>query len=71
MRDSTFGGRTGSLSATAPHVPPTSCPSCQSPTIVTTAKIPDADSYWRCTQCGDVWNGSRRQVRQQRAPSWR
>jgi predicted Zn finger-like uncharacterized protein len=36
-----------------------SCPGCQSSFIVTTAKIPDADSYWRCMKCGDVWNVAR------------
>jgi predicted Zn finger-like uncharacterized protein len=35
------------------------CPACQSPSIVTTAKVPDADTYWRCTKCGEVWNVSR------------
>ena len=41
---------------------PTSCPACQSSTIVTTAKSPDADSYWRCEHCGEVWNASRSQT---------
>jgi predicted Zn finger-like uncharacterized protein len=41
---------------------PASCPTCHSPSITTTAKIPDSTSYWRCTKCGDVWNHSRRQV---------
>jgi predicted Zn finger-like uncharacterized protein len=36
-----------------------SCPGCQSSFIVTTSKIPDADSYWRCMKCGDVWNVGR------------
>ncbi len=49
-------------------VPPGSCPSCQSVAIVTTAKIPDDRSYWRCTACGEIWNDSRgRNV----ARSWR
>jgi predicted Zn finger-like uncharacterized protein len=39
-----------------------SCPGCQSLSIVTTSKIPDADSYWRCTKCGDVWNMARSRV---------
>jgi predicted Zn finger-like uncharacterized protein len=38
---------------------PTRCPACQSPAIVTTAKNPDVDSYWRCTACGEVWNAAR------------
>jgi hypothetical protein len=40
--------------------------------IVTTAKSPDADSYWRCTACGDVWNDSRRKTTPQYpARGWR
>lgn len=38
---------------------PASCPTCRSSSIVTTAKIPDSSSYWRCTACGHVWNESR------------
>jgi predicted Zn finger-like uncharacterized protein len=49
---------------------PASCPSCQSLSIVTTAKSPDADSYWRCIACGDVWNDSRRQVARDRGRKW-
>jgi predicted Zn finger-like uncharacterized protein len=50
---------------------PASCPACKSSSIVTTAKIPDADSYWRCTSCGEVWNDSRRQTQRYRMPGWR
>jgi predicted Zn finger-like uncharacterized protein len=42
-------------------VTPAACPTCHSPLIVTTAKIPDSASYWRCTKCGEVWNVSRSQ----------
>ena len=42
-------------SATAPApVTPALCPACRSASIVTTAKTPDADSYWRCTSCGEI-----------------
>jgi transposase-like protein len=41
-------------------VSPDVCPSCKSTAITTTSKNPDGDSYWRCTQCGDVWNHTRR-----------
>src|SRR5262249_40411250 len=41
------------------HIP-TACPACQSLSIVTTAKTPDATSYWRCISCGEIWNTSRR-----------
>ena len=50
------------LGAAPAAVIPTSCPACQSSTIVTTAKSPDADSYWRCEHCGEVWNASRSQT---------
>jgi transposase-like protein len=39
---------------------PTSCPICRSTSIKTAAKTPDSLSYWRCTSCGEIWNGSRR-----------
>jgi predicted Zn finger-like uncharacterized protein len=56
---------------TDPHITPASCPSCQSSSIVTTAKSPDADSYWRCTACGEVWNASRMQTNAYGARRWR
>lgn len=39
---------------------PTQCPSCGGQSLVTTAKVPSAESYWRCDGCGEVWNDSRR-----------
>jgi len=62
--------RTPSTSSAA-AVTPASCPACQSTLIVTTAKIPDADSYWRCRSCGEVWNASRMRTDWNRAPKWR
>ncbi len=50
---------------------PTSCPACQSSSIVTTAKVPDRDSYWRCKDCGEVWNNSRSQSPHRGASQWR
>jgi predicted Zn finger-like uncharacterized protein len=38
---------------------PSFCPTCRSSSIVTTAKVPDAGSYWRCTTCGEIWNAQR------------
>src|SRR5438552_14897515 len=58
-------------SASPDHVAPASCPACRSSSIVTTAKSPDADSYWRCTTCGEVWNDSRRQAPRYKMPGWR
>lgn len=50
---------------------PVTCPSCRSSAIATTAKHPDANSYWRCGDCGEVWNQGR--TRKESAPprSWR
>ena len=39
---------------------PSACPQCKSPAIVTTAKKPSQESYWRCESCGEVWNNTRR-----------
>jgi predicted Zn finger-like uncharacterized protein len=50
--------------------PPTSCPSCRSGAIVTSTKVPDVDSYWRCTICGEVWNASRVRTNQPRERRW-
>jgi len=38
---------------------PARCPFCRSTTIGTTSKVADADSYWRCRQCGEIWNDLR------------
>ena len=50
---------------------PAACPTCRSASIVTTAKSPTADSYWRCTACGEVWNVSRRQTSTYGTRRWR
>ena len=55
----------------APPTPPAVCPACQSSAIVTAAKIPDAESYWRCTACGEMWNVSRSQTDRYGRPRWR
>jgi hypothetical protein len=39
---------------------PAFCPICRSTQITTTAKVPDARSYWRCVACGEIWNPSLR-----------
>jgi transposase-like protein len=52
--------------ATVPSV----CPVCRATAISTTAKSPDANAYWRCAGCGEVWNVSRRDARSA-ASSWR
>jgi len=57
-------------SSTTDATPPV-CPSCRSTATVTTTTKPDADTYWRCTKCGDVWNVARAQTDRYRSPRWR
>jgi transposase-like protein len=54
-----WAGRPTQRETDAPAVPST-CPVCRSDSISTTAKTPDANSYWRCEACGEVWNAGRR-----------
>jgi transposase-like protein len=46
-------------------VTPAACPFCQSPNVKTktAAGKVDADSYWRCEACGEMWNAGRLPVR--------
>ncbi len=46
---------------TEPHIEHEPCPFCQSMDTTTTSKAPDAESYWRCKECGQVWNAERLQ----------
>ena len=63
MRNARSDTRPSNASVSSPPRPaPGSCPSCRSSSIVTTAKVPDEGTYWRCTACGDVWNEARRQT---------
>lgn len=39
---------------------PSNCPSCRSTDVSTTSKVVNAESYWRCAACGEVWNAGRR-----------
>ncbi len=47
------------------------CPACRSATVTTTAKHPDADSYWRCERCGEIWNIGRRHSEPSGPVPWR
>ena len=40
--------------------PPARCPHCGASDMVTTSKVIDANTYWRCQTCGEVWNIDRR-----------
>ena len=39
--------------------PPARCPACRSQDVKTTSKVASADAYWRCGDCGEVWNVAR------------
>jgi transposase-like protein len=58
------------VSSSVPVALPSACPVCRSVSISTTAKTPDANSYWRCGKCGEVWNAARHGVRRG-AGAWR
>ena len=61
-----FPPREYNTAAVAAAPAPDACPACRSAKIVTTAKIADANSYWRCETCGEIWTPSRRGSPQQR-----
>lgn len=42
--------------AAEPADVPAKCPACGSRDVVTTSKVVDSSSYWRCGGCGEVWN---------------
>jgi uncharacterized Zn finger protein len=45
--------------ADKPAEVPAKCPSCGGREVVTTSKVVDESTYWRCATCGDVWNIAR------------
>ena len=71
MREFAPPNRSDASSPLTAAVKPASCPACTSASIVTTAKSPDADTYWRCTNCGEIWNVSRSQKQQYGRRQWR
>ena len=38
---------------------PARCPACRSQDVKTTSKVASVDNYWRCGDCGEVWNVAR------------
>jgi transposase-like protein len=64
------GGVADAARATAARIP-TACPACRSQSITTTARTPDEHAYWRCSDCGEVWNAARREADRNRVPTWR
>jgi predicted Zn finger-like uncharacterized protein len=65
------GGTRSPSHTSATAITPPACPSCSSTAAVTTSSSPDADSYWRCTKCGEVWNVARSQSDRYGAGRWR
>ena len=58
----------------APEAPvsvPSECPACRSSAISTTNRQPDANSYWRCGGCGEIWNAGRRETVRRETNPWR
>lgn len=54
-----------------PVASPTACPTCRSHSITTTARKPDENTYWRCHDCGEVWNACRRETEPAGVRAWR
>jgi len=50
---------------------PSECPACRSSSVTTRDKHPDVNSYWRCEQCGEIWNVGRRHDGPRGAVTWR
>lgn len=42
---------------------PTECPFCKSVTISATGQKVTASIYWRCENCGQIWNPGRQRPR--------
>jgi transposase-like protein len=51
--------------------PPAACPKCKSQSISTTARVPDQHAYWRCSNCGEVWNDVRHKAAARNRMPWR
>jgi hypothetical protein len=45
-----------------PTPTPTACPFCQSSKITTPSEKVDANTYWRCDACGQMWNVERQRA---------
>jgi hypothetical protein len=46
----------------APETPAARCPQCKSAKTLTTSRSADITTYWRCLDCGEVWNAGRREA---------
>jgi ribosomal protein L37AE/L43A len=47
---------------------PSQCPACRSRHVNTTSRTITASTYWRCTDCGEIWNVGRYQTGSQFNP---
>jgi hypothetical protein len=45
-----------------PPPDPTSCPFCRATTLRSPGEKFDANAYWRCEACGEMWNAARLQT---------
>ena len=45
-----------------PTLAPTACPFCQSTKITTPSEKVDANTYWRCDACGQMWTVARQRT---------
>lgn len=50
--------------------PPSECPACRSSDVKTTSKVVNAESYWRCAACGEVWNVGRLKAASRHTDAW-
>lgn len=58
MSASAFSSSGDKLQVDVPEAP-ARCHSCGSRELTTASKIVNADTYWRCCACGEVWNVAR------------
>jgi transposase-like protein len=46
----------------------TNCPFCRSSQVTSSGKAASTATYWRCTDCGEVWNPARDATGRARRP---
>jgi transposase-like protein len=48
----------------------TDCPFCRSNKVTQSGKTVSTETYWRCLDCGEVWNPARDAALRQRRGRW-
>jgi len=48
----------------------TDCPFCRSHQVTQSGKVLTTATYWRCLDCGEVWNPARDAAGRQRRGRW-